>query len=564
MRSNKLRGKRMAFANNINKDMTAADARAVGGSQSWADIYPKDFDFESDPVDYIGDRRLFFDTNGEIYFASGKNPFSGDLTEKITAGEKDGLLARRASGDLGGAIRDTRGRYGEPKEWDHVVLGLTRAESAALGEDGIKTWMTTVVQAMQDSPAGDGKRQMLVTPIHNDTDQVHIQVLLHRIPVDENNKTAGASFELSRNSEAASNMKRLNESLEAAGLPMISDFRMGAYSVTEPRASSTEELERASERIIEAGGQTPPDLTKGPISEIKRQSITPEMRYLDALLADAVKRQKEVESAATAAATAVAAAQHAKEALTQYESEVQARQGLETSLADEVKAREELQSNFDNLDLQNKELGSKLDAVEAEKSELSNELGALASSLDEERKGRAADDAAAIDRETKLQAEKDELTQLLKDTREALKASADELAADRASFADRARQWADENVTGPLKSQVEELKTELSEVREEMANAQKEFMQQLRDLTSNLRNNNNQKTRFPDWAQKPFNQLSRDEKAAAQKSLTGQIEAGRISQDIPLEEYVNGVHDRYLAQQENEQGSSPDATPPKI
>lgn len=341
----------MAFANNINRDMTAADARAVAGQTSWDDIFPDDFDFDADPWEYLGDHRLYFDTFGEPHFVPGRNPFSGEVARQLEASEKDGLLARKAGGGLEGSIRDTRGRYGEPKQWDHVVLGLSRAEAEGLGPDGVREWFQVAIRAMQDSPAGDGKRQMLATPIHDDTDNLHVQFLLHRIPVNESNKTVGASYELSRNSEAAGQMKQINTALEAAGLPMISDFRMGAFSVSEPRAASTEELARAAERVKEAGGVVPPDLTTGPLP-VQRERVSPEMRHLDSLLADAVKRQKAIEAEATAAATAVAAAQHAKEALAQYEVEAKAREAAEAQVAEltqEVKEGKEL------LDLANEE-----------------------------------------------------------------------------------------------------------------------------------------------------------------------------------------------------------------
>lgn len=358
----------MAFANNINRDMTAADARAVAGQVSWDDIYPDDFDFDADPWEYLGDHRLYFDTNGVPSFVPGKNPFSGELARQLEAGEKDGLLTRKARGELEGAIRDTRGRYGEPKEWDHVVVGLSRAEAEALGPDGVKEWFRVAIRAMQDSPAGDGKRQMLVTPIHDDTDNVHIQFLLHRIPVNEANRTVGASYELSRNSEAAGQMKQINVALEAAGHPMISDFRMGAFSVSEPRAASTEELARGAERIKEAGGVTPPDLTTGPMP-VQRERVSPEMRHLDALLADAVKRQKAIEAEATAAATAVAAAQHAREALSQYEAEVRAREAVEAQLS----------ATVDNLDA----LRAAHEAVNVELSTTRDELESARLSIDE-------------------------------------------------------------------------------------------------------------------------------------------------------------------------------------
>lgn len=586
----------MAFANNINRDMTSADARAVAGQESWMDIYPDDFDFDADPWEFLGDHRLFFDTDGVPHFASGKNPFSGDLAKSLTAGEKDGLLARKSAGDLGGAIRDTRSRYGEPKEWDHVVVGLSRAEAEALGPDGVKSWARTVIRAMQDSPAGDGKRQMLVTPIHDDTDNIHLQFLLHRIPVNETTKTAGASYELSRNSEAAGQMKQLNVALEAANLPMIQDFRMGAFSVSEPRAVSAEELTRGAERVREAGGVTPPDLTTGPLP-VQRERVTPEMRHLDAMLADAVKRQKEAEAFATSAATAVAAAQHARAALEQYEAEVKAREAVEADLgatrdvleattAKLTEATEALTSARAEIDTlvdqvaqgvaMTVELGEKVQELTAERNELSTELGITTAALDQEKAGREADVKAAADREAVLQAQKAELTATIEATRKALEeaqaatqATRDELQAERDTFLDRARTWAEEHVRAPMAAQIDALKAELTDARKsfasEMAEAQRVFMEQLKELTASFRQQPmpQAQRQFPSWAEKSFDQMSKVEQAAAKKSLDAQIRAGRIRDDMPLDTYVNGVHAQWQRAQEADQANAPKPDVPK-
>lgn len=587
----------MAFANNINRDMTAADARAAAGQSSWEDIYPDDFDFDGDPWEFLGDHRLYFDTAGEPHFVAGKNPFSGEVSQKLVLGEKDGLLSRKAAGGLEGAIRDTRGRYGEPKEWDHVVVGLTRAEAEALGTDGVKAWAQTVIQAMQDSPAGDGKRQMLVTPIHTDTDNLHVQFLLHRIPVNEQNKTVGASYELSRNSEAAGQMKQLNTALEAAGLPMISDFRMGAFSVSEPRAVSTDELAKAAERVVEAGGVVPPDLTTGPLP-IQRERVTPEMRHLDSMLADAVKRQKEAEAFATSAATAVAAAQHARAALEQYEAEVKARTAVEAELARTTAAYEEttielskrgkelegargeIETLTEQVTTATAKIAEQVDQIEslegdktelkAELDELRGQLAQTDAALEQERAGRKADAAAAAKREAEqsaafdqlgkdlaaLQAsheqqrgEIDRITDALKQAQQATEKAVGELEHERATFVERARAWAEEHVAGPLRAQVDILKAELVEGR----NA---FMEQLRELTASIRPQQaeqaaqaRQRQQWPSWAKKSFSELSSTERTAMQKALTSEIEKGRQQEGLRLSDFHRIVNDQWNKQQ---------------
>lgn len=461
----------MAFANNINRDMTSADARAVAGQESWSDIFPDDFDPDADPFDYLGDHRLYFDTHGQPHFVPGANPFSGPLAQVLERGEKDGILARKARGELEGIVRDTRSRYGEPKEWDHVVVGLSREDAAALGPEGVKEWARVVIRSMQDSPAGDGKRQMLVTPLHNDTDNPHLQFLMHRIPVNEDARTVGASYELSRNSEAASQMKQVNTALEAAGLPLINDFRMGAFSVSEDRAPSSEELDRGAERVREAGGVTPPDLTTGPV--IQRERVTPEMRHLDAMLSDAVKRQKEAEAIATAAATAVAAAQHAKSALEQYETEVRTREAAEALAAERQTMIEATAAALDAERTEHGVTSQQLEnettirhRVEGERDEQiqrAETAEALAAARAEEITERTAErDGLASELEAE-KAETSALTERLTETTSALETTRTELSAAREATA------AAEEVAARLRDDLEGVRRTLATVQAQQA-----------------------------------------------------------------------------------------------
>lgn len=616
----------MAFANIINRDMTAADARAVAGQESWKDLLPDHLKSEEQQEEYlaeqdhgeefatnraVGEVRLFIDNKGNTHIVPNGNPFSGSLAQIIALGEKDGLIELKAKGGIGGSIRDTRSRYGEPKEWDHVVLGLSRAEAEALGEDGQREWFQAAVKGLEWSPDFSGRRQMLVSPIHRDTDNVHIQVLLHRIPFDATPQestplgTAWPSFELSRNSEAASQMKAINAVLESHGLPMIADFRMGAFSVSEPRAVSGEELARAAERVKDAGGITPPDLTTGPLP-IQRERVTPEMRHLDSMLADAVKRQKEAEAFATSAATAVAAAQHAKAALEQYLTEVKAREAVEAELAtasaayeetsvELAKTTRELESARGEIETLTEQVTTatakiaeqvdQIETLESEKTELKTDLedtrqqlGQVDAALDQERAGRAADAKKAADTEAELKAQIAKVTKWLDDEQHARKAEAEaaakvleqaqkatqeakgELQAERDTFLDRARTWADEHVKSPLVAQIDALKEDLAETRRtfaaEMADAQRQFMAQIRELTASIRPRQaeqaapaRQRQQWPSWTQKSFGELTSAEKTAAQKALDSEIKAGRQQEGLRLSDFHRIVNDQWNKQQ---------------
>lgn len=519
----------MAFANNINRDMTAADARAVAGQHSWSDVFPEGFDFEEEnPTEYVGRHRLWYDTHGNPHFVRGGNPFSGDLATRITAGEKDGILARKMAGELDGKIRDTTSRYGPPKEWDHVVIGLSREEAVALGEEGVQEWFRVVAEAMQESPAGDGKRQMIATPIHDDTDKLHMQFLLHRIPVDEVSKMVGASFELSRNSEAAAQMKQVNTALDAAGLPMIADFRVGAYSVTETRTLAPEDLDRAAERVRDAGGVTPPDLTSGPLPA--RQRVTPEMKHIDEMYRQANQRLKEAEAAATAAATAVAAVQHAKEALAQYE---EASRALEQT----TRERDALAAELEDVKAGHQATIDDLAATKLTLEETTEERDALAAELTEEQK-TTKDQATEIE---SLKTERDDLSKRLEDLEKKFDGLHAELVEERESFTERARVWAEENLVSPIRKELAEAKEQIRQQFEAMAAMREAFSSRQQPQRRNV----------PDWVKKSPNDWTKKDREAASKSLKTQQDQGKL-EGVTVEEYGEVQHQRFRNSQQND------------
>ena len=61
------------------------------------------------------------------------------LATRIGQWEKDGLIKRKQTGNLAGqSLKDTRVRYGPPREWDHLQLSFDRAESDSLTSDQLE------------------------------------------------------------------------------------------------------------------------------------------------------------------------------------------------------------------------------------------------------------------------------------------------------------------------------------------------------------------------------------------------------------------------------------------
>lgn len=483
-------------------------------------------------------------------------------------------------------------------EYDRYLLTLSKDDAARLGEAGIHKTFMEFVQALRESPFGSGNRMVEVEPIHQTSEDghVHLHVMVHRHAFDVGERMVRRTVF----------QPEIHEKEAARIAAAISADITMEYIKGMGRGISEEAREEAVEAIREAGGEPSPELAgtrdqaaewKQPdaeqarieqaLREIERRMARREeekradaslytdlqnglaaVRERESLKADIAERERTIEAAFKELEGLQEEHGYALETIKERDRDLEGARAEIATLTDQVAEAVNLVA----------EKGEQIETLTAERNELSTELGITTAALDQEKAGRQADAKAAADREATLQAEKAELAATIEETRKALEQARtatqtvrDELQAERDTFLDRARAWAEEHVKGPLLAQVDALKAELAEARKEfagqMAEAQRAFMAQLKELTAGFRQQAapapQARRQFPAWAAKSFDQMSKTEQAAAQKSLDAQIKAQRIREDMPLDEFVNGVHSQWQKAQEADQANAPKPDTPK-
>lgn len=203
----------MAKLINVSPGMTMSEAQQVGARNSW-----------------LGAGAVYFDPVDEPEPLAPIENGSSALTVPEIAGRvaewsKDGMLGQIKKGTMSGPLRDTRGRYGDPKEWDHISFTFTRDESARLrelGEDVQERLRHVIANVLRQHPsAPDMNRQMVMTQLHESTGNFHFHALLHRHAVKAPSDGAlevSASIDMMRSSEVQSVAQSINHALTDAGL----------------------------------------------------------------------------------------------------------------------------------------------------------------------------------------------------------------------------------------------------------------------------------------------------------------------------------------------------------
>lgn len=254
---------------------------------------------------------------------------------RIASWEKDGLIKRKQAGQLAGqSLKDTRARYGAPREWDHLQLSFDRAESDSLTSEQLEQARRAVIDVV-GRDISSLHRKMTISRIHTDTGNTHVDVFVHRHAYNAAENAALPADELTAPSRLASVMEQINKRLRALSLPAMADVKkQDGRSLYEETATSDKAKNVVNDLVQEAGG-VPTQRTGAPVLAEAPQPI-PRIADPDATALERLVR--EAERDAKAAAQRLVDAQNALEAqrqrtelrerVEQLEAEVSARDAV--------------------------------------------------------------------------------------------------------------------------------------------------------------------------------------------------------------------------------------------
>ncbi len=233
------------------------------------------------------------------------------LAVRVGQWEKDGLIKRKQSGNLGGqSLKDTRARYGAPREWDHLQLSFDRAESDSLTSDQLEQARRAIID-VAGRDIGGVHRKMTISRIHTDTGNTHVDVFVHRHAYNAAENAALPADELTAPSRLASVIEQINKRLRGLDLPPMSDVKkQDGRSLYEESATSDKAKSALNEMVQEAGG-LPTQRTGAPAMG---ETPTPIPRITDPDASALERLVRDAERDAKSAAQRLVDAQNALEA----------------------------------------------------------------------------------------------------------------------------------------------------------------------------------------------------------------------------------------------------------
>lgn len=274
--------------------------------------------------------------DGEV-FAGVPSEMSKDdrstLAVKISRWEKDGLIKRKAAGGIEGqSLKDTRGRYGAPREWDHLQFSLDRAESESVTSVQLEQMRRAIIDVAGHDISGS-HRKMVISRIHTDTGNTHLDIFIHRHAYDATKNGALPADEITGTSRLASVIEQINKRLRGLDLPTMADVKkQDGRSLYEETATSDKAKNALNDLVSDAGG-LPMQRTGAPSN---MDAPIPLPRISDPDISAIERLVRDAEREAKSAAQRLVDAQNALEAQRQ---KVELRQRVE-NLENDVSARD--------------------------------------------------------------------------------------------------------------------------------------------------------------------------------------------------------------------------------
>lgn len=501
----------MASFLNINSNLTAAHAREVGAGASFSEATYFLAGHPPRPVS-MGLKEVVDEETGEKMWVRsrlGSLLDHEEITADVVAHEKAALLAKKAGGAIVTGMKNNQGKDlasrekdnlkraaeglapidpegGAPYEWDHWILTLSPDETAWLkaNPDREADFQRIVSEGMRRHSEVPGERQALITPVHKDTGDWHIQGLVSRFALDVSGPKpiVPAAVEVSTSSHMSKLVARMQADFDAAGMPIaINKANLGLTKprgLFESKGTSDAVKEAYGEAVTGAGGVPGARTTVGPIpapqaSATAIETLTPEIATLErgkALATDdglAMSRrlqQLKADMEATEAAMQAAANREAT-----FDAAIAAIGQKTAAESSQAKAEANAIQEAHLRTLAEQEAASAVaKAVEAQRlaTEAREHADALAAELrkagelaaDEPIRIKEAEALAVApvqDRLNEVTRERDQLSKWADDETARADALEVELAEEKRTFVDRARKWASENVTGPIIARAE-------------------------------------------------------------------------------------------------------------
>ena len=526
----------MASLTRISTGLTAEGAREVTTSASY---YTGVFiDGLDDPI--------------ELTAEPGKSLLDHHLiAERVKRQEKRSLLEMKAKGLIVGPIRARESEHGLI-EWDHWTISLTREETEMMMKDipMQNRFHEAVRNSIVKHPEAHGIRMGVVTHIHKDTGNWHIQGVIHRHAIDytTNPPTVSTSIDLNKNSVLSKLVQEIQRALDQAEVPVVIDQARPsttARSVFEDRRISDDTKIRVAQQVLDQGGAPTPGLTIGPrpSAGLSAEPITPEAERIRAGIAiaerialreseRAAKLRAEAEAAERLAAeetARIAAMQHALAAIEENTKLTDENNTLKTTIEEQNNTISKLHDDNKALTEENNKLTKDLQMAEAIRYKLEEYNERLITTIDEKDeeisglKARLEQQDKAI---SGLRQDVEKLTKLLDE--------------ERNTFIERARKWAEENILPGFQNMINDLKREIEALK----------------TNRNTANNTEQKISKKDidksFAEKSPDEWSEEEQRNAQALLSIlRDENPNKYGNLSLYQFGEKLHREYLERQNN-------------
>jgi hypothetical protein len=451
--------------------------------------------------------------------------------------DRDGIM-RRFVGRKDWSVA-VKASAAEAAEWDHVALTLSRQEGEQATPEQMKAAVAILTDVLRTPPLRftrdgdpetyqrwlaekritrgdvlgiDGTRMVHVLPVHDDTDNVHVQAFVHRHPIDVDKREVGAAIKQHENIVTRAQVAALNALFEANGLPfrVVNGFERvtagpGAVLDTDQAADLVQSIEAA-------GGVAPARLTTGQQGQLTGGAavagISPDRQKIRGSIDTKTARLARIESERAELAAEIAAEQHAEAAIARAEvAEVERDAALDRAEAAEQQAQEtaaELVVTQQHLEQEStRATGAEAErdaqaaraeaaetALAAAQATIAEEplrvAAAVETALDPVRQQLAeANEEAEAQRDARSKAEgeledtweklneanqeNENLTSELAAAQARAEAAESALAHERETFVERATAWADANLVAPVRQRAEAVEAALTAARDQIA-----------------------------------------------------------------------------------------------